>query len=335
VNTPDKNPSSTDDIAPWTHYWASGALHSCSNAFDGNYDDEVRSYWTDFFSRLPEAARALDIGTGNGAVAFLAQEVGRQSGRKFSIEGIDAAIIDPSSAAAKFGLAMGNLVLRGLVRSEKTDYPPQYFDAVSSQYAIEYTSVSETLEELARILKPGAIAGFVIHHSESQSVQTTLAELKVFSFLRHEVPLLTLSRRLLRKPVSGGSGTLVLFARDRESEKERKEFDRQMNRVVAYVRQRPQAAFVDGSVAQVANVLRQTQDIGPAAAIARLDILESEMLAHQARLHAIAKAACDRQGIEKFCEMASSAGFSVQQPRELRRQGKTLLGWTVDASRAS
>lgn len=335
MNTPDKNPSNADDIAPWTHYWASGALHSCSNAFDGNYDDEVRKLWANFFGRLPDGSRILDIGTGNGAVAFLAQETGRQHDRSFRIEGIDAAIIDPAAAATKFGLPLENMVLRGLIRSEKTDYPPQYFDAVSSQYAIEYTRVSETLSELARILKPGAIAGFVIHHSESQSVLTTLAELKVFSFLRHEAPLLTLSRRLLRKPVSGGSGALVLFARDRDSEKERKEFDRHMNRVVAYVRKRPQAAFVDGIVAQVANVLRQTQEIGPAAAIARLDILESEMLAHQARLLAIAKAACDRQGIERFCEMAANAGFSVQQPRELVRQGKTLLGWVVDANRGT
>jgi hypothetical protein len=133
VNTPDKNPSKTDDISPWTHYWASGALHSCSNAFDGNYDDEVRKLWTEFFGRLPDGSRVLDIGTGNGAVAFLAQETGRQLDRSFQIEGIDAAIIDPAAAATKFGLPLKNMVLRGLIRSEKTDYPPQYFDAVSSQ----------------------------------------------------------------------------------------------------------------------------------------------------------------------------------------------------------
>ena len=335
MKTPDNKPAAADDIAPWTHYWATGALHSCSNAFDRNYDDEVRNFWADFFGQLKEGARVLDIGTGNGAVAFLARDVGERLGRTFQIEGIDAAIIDPAAAASRFGLPLGNLVLRGLIRSEKTDYPSQYFAAVSSQFAIEYTNVDESLKEMARILKPGGVAGFVMHHSESQALQTTLAELKVFSYLRHEAPVVTLARRLLRKPVADGAGAITLFARDRDSEKERKEFDRVVLRTESYIRQRPQAAFVDGIVQQVGGVLRRTQSIGPAAAIAQLDILESEMIAHQARLNAIARAAFDRQGIDGFCERVANAGFSVQDPRELRRQGKDLLGWVIEARRAT
>jgi hypothetical protein len=57
------------------------------------------------------------------------------------------------------------------------------------------------------------------------------------------------------------------------------------------------------------------------------------MFAHQNRLLAIVQAAHDSQDIERFCQEAVSAGFTVETPRELVRRSRDLLGWACSARR--
>lgn len=144
------------DAAAWSRYWARGALHSCPNAFSGNYGEEIRALWVEFFAAQPSGARVLDIGTGNGAIALIARDVAHDSGCAFEIEAIDSAEIIPERAAAAYGLATQGIVFRAGVDVESTGYPDAWFDAVSSQFALEYTRLGASLPELARVMKPGS-----------------------------------------------------------------------------------------------------------------------------------------------------------------------------------
>jgi ubiquinone/menaquinone biosynthesis C-methylase UbiE len=329
-----RNPDSLAAAAgSWSRYWASGALHSCPGAFTGNYDDEVREHWLAFFGRLPDGARVLDIGTGNGAVAFLARDAAKAGGRDFHIEGIDVAVIDPAAAAARHGVDIDGIVFRSATSSERTGYPESHFDAVSSQYAIEYSNVAQSLEELARILKPGGQAGFVIHHVDSKAVEAARAELRAFEYLRHEAPVLLQSRRLLeRLQPARNTADLALRMQERESRKQRKEVEKLLRRAMSFARSRPGAAFVEGIAQQIAMTLQGTNKTGPAAALARLANLADEMTAHQSRLRAIVRSAYDRNDIDEFCGRALAAGFAVETPRELLRRAQDLMGWVVSAS---
>lgn len=320
----------------WSRYWASGVLHSCPGAFAGNYDDEIREHWLAFFSSLPDGARVLDIGTGNGAVAFLARDAAHALGREFHIEGIDAAIICPSEAAARHGLAVGRIVFRGETSCEQTAYPEQSFDAVSSQYAIEYSRVGDTLDELARILIPGGRAGFIIHHSDSKAIEATRGELDVFDYLHREAPLLAVSCRLLAG-LSEVDDEEQLLDRltNRKSQQQHKEIARLLQSVTAYAQSQPHAAFVEGIAVQVSRTLQRTPTIGPAAALDSLKVLEAEMVAHRERLQANLNAAHSRRDIERFCQRAIAAGFRVDAPQEIARHGEDMLGWTVAAMRES
>jgi SAM-dependent methyltransferase len=165
--TPPPTPRPGD---PWSRYWARGALHSCPNAFAGNYSDELRAVWDAFFADLPEGARILDAGTGNGAIAFIAQEAAATRQRTFEIHAIDAATIDPARAAAGAGLDAGAIHFRGEVPLENAPFEAGSFDAVTGQYALEYVEPEAAAAAVRRLLKAGGRALFVVHHAKSAAV---------------------------------------------------------------------------------------------------------------------------------------------------------------------
>lgn len=318
----------------WSRYWASGALHSCPNAFGGNYDDEIREHWMEFFSRLPDGARVLDIGTGNGAVAFLALDAGRSLGRTFHVEGIDAAAIDPAAAARRHGIEAGTVAFHGGRSFEETEFPSGRFDAVSSQFAVEYGDVAKALGEAARILKPGGRAGFVIHHAQSEALEVARAELSVFDFLRDDAPLLLESCELLKNLLPAGSaGELAGLMQDSALQAQDRKVHELLRSVAEFARTRPSAAFAEDIAKQVALTFRRITETGPVSALERLANLGDEMAAHRSRLLGICEAAHDRQDIEDFCRLANLAGFSAGAPRVLERRGVDLLGWAVLVTR--
>ena len=82
-------------LEQWETYYRGGAISTCPTARDGGYDLEVREAWVEFFTPLPDGARILDIGTGNGVVPLIAADTAAALGRRWEIHGADLAQIDP------------------------------------------------------------------------------------------------------------------------------------------------------------------------------------------------------------------------------------------------
>jgi SAM-dependent methyltransferase len=80
-----------------------------------------------------------------------------------AVTGIDAASV-PGSRDRR---------LRLLSRTPMEDLPfqAQTFDGAVSQFGLEYGHVNEAVQELRRVLRPGARFSFIIHHSDSLVVR--------------------------------------------------------------------------------------------------------------------------------------------------------------------
>ncbi len=324
------------DAEAWSRYWARGALHSCPCAFGGDYGADIRGVWVEFFAAQPSGARILDIGTGNGAIAFIARDTSGQRGCAFEIEAIDQAQIFPDRAAAAHGLSAQGVSFRPGVPADATGFPDAWFDAVSSQFALEYMPLASTLPELARVAKPGADLMFVVHHAESPAMLTTRHELESFDYLRHEVPLLVNARRFLQRLRSARDAEeLRRMAADSETATQARELNHMVAQVVEHSRRKPDAEFVGAIAAQIVTALQEIRSAGLDAGLNRLQVLNEEMQAHRDRLRAIATAGHSRADMERLGKRLTAAGFVAQPAVELKVKGDDLLAWILRATRAT
>lgn len=57
----------------WDHYWRDGRLASCGGEGGAGYQTAIARGWREFFAGLANGSRILDVCSGNGAIALLAE----------------------------------------------------------------------------------------------------------------------------------------------------------------------------------------------------------------------------------------------------------------------
>lgn len=176
----------TSKTSAWDRHWRSGALSSLSAKNRSAEPQEAQNAWVSFFAALPINAAVLDIATGNGIVPALAQGYAKAAGRTFRITGIDQAAIDPLSTVTEHKELLGGVKFIGGVSGESLPFPAAAFDAVTGQYALEYTEVDKTLSEVARVIKKGGRARFVLHAEASVTVQFNRPKVAQGSYFLNE-----------------------------------------------------------------------------------------------------------------------------------------------------
>lgn len=144
-------------IDAWSAYWRTGRRTSCT---DGPGVERLVPLWHDFFDRLGAGARILDLATGAGCVAHIAQATARARGVRFDIVGVDAADLATREGARA---DEDGPLLTGGVRLEVLPFPDESFDAATSQFGLEYADEPRAVRELARVLRRGADLRMVLH----------------------------------------------------------------------------------------------------------------------------------------------------------------------------
>lgn len=151
------------ELREWTLFWQSDQLDSCVPVADPGAGDRLRSVWRAFFDSLPAGARILDLGTGNGSLASQAVEVSRSKPAAFSVEGVDLADVDPARFVSSATDLLREVRFHPGTPMEALPFPDERFDAVCSQYGIEYSDTGASLPETLRVLRPGGGFRFLLH----------------------------------------------------------------------------------------------------------------------------------------------------------------------------
>lgn len=141
----------------WDSYWHDSRLHSIVSDFGPETETALDDFWRSVVPELPDGAVILDLACGNGAVGLVALEMARQAGKKFTVHGVDAASIDPDKYVPAHAELLKTIDFKPRTLMEQLPYQAGQFDAVFSQFGIEFGEIPRCASEVGRVLKQGGL----------------------------------------------------------------------------------------------------------------------------------------------------------------------------------
>ena len=314
-------------LEQWETYYRGGAIATCPTGPDGGYDLEVREAWVEFFSLLPEDARILDVGTGNGVVALIAKETASARGRNWEIHATDLAQIDPPRHVRDGERRLAGIIFHAGVATENLPFEPESIDAVSGHYALEYTDTTAALAEIHRVLKPGGEAQFIIHSADSLLVQSArrsllqaelvLVETRVFRRLHRLVTMETVAPGTTERATTELRAAIQALKRGLEQ-----------------ARDVGDGLVLGVTLDAVQKLLVARKEMKPQAVGLEVDRAEGELRASVRRLNDLLAHARTEQDMEGLEKDAAAAGFTLIERMPQYHGGKHLVGWQLRLHRA-
>lgn len=296
----------------WDEYWQADRLASCLNLNTPNYSADMRQAWRDFFAALDDGAHVLDICTGNGAIAAIAVETAREMGRSFEVHGVDGAQIDPGRFVTAAGDTLKTINFHGRTAAETLPFADDAFDAVVSNYGIEYTARERSLPEAARVLKPGGRLRLVVHAIEGTVMRDTRTALAQIAFVVDTLRIHALARRAVEDVVAserdaaGAGADPALHTRALEA---RNEFQSAIQKVI----QQYGSAADNTVVMSIVDILIHTFQVRAGypleALVAKIDEAKHETLANRGRLIELSRAAVDEAGARAIAAALEQRGL--------------------------
>ncbi|MGB2740581.1 MAG: class I SAM-dependent methyltransferase [Cognaticolwellia sp.] len=176
----------------WNSYWSrTKSLNSFAEGeHSQGYVGPIADFWQTVFSTLPTSAKILDLATGNGGLAVLAQ----QYKADFDVSASDAASINPLaiySSSDPIYQQLNTIQFFGNMPSENLTFNDKQFDCVISQFGFEYAKSEAALRQLNRVLKDDGEFIALVHHQDSFISVDCQIGLKVLDSLSQVGGLLT------------------------------------------------------------------------------------------------------------------------------------------------
>lgn len=312
-------------VEHWENYYRSGQLATCPTGPDGGYDLELRSVWLEFLSHMPAGARILDVATGNGAIIALAREADEMLGRGWELHATDLARIDPRRHVADGERRFQGVHFHPGVATESLPFGSD-IDAVCGQYALEYSDMPVALAELARVLRSGGRAQFIVHHADSVLMRNARASLAECEQVLGEWAVF---RRLEQCLTADASDAPARQAAANDLQ----DLARTLKSHVAAPDHPGGGLILRAVLDSVHQLLMVRGKTDGKTIVAEIRLAEGEVLASRQRLLDLVGRAQSEDGIAAIREAAAAAGLDSSEARAQFHAGTNLVGWRLNFSR--
>ena len=313
-------------LPQWEAYWRTGSVVSCPTDSGGGCTGNLRSVWEQFFEALPERARVLDIGTGNGALPLIALETARRRSVTLEVHGVDLARVEPRRHVPDGMRLFEDAVFHGGVSAETMPFAAGYFDAVSGQYALEYMRREAVLREVHRVMVVGAPARFVLHHAASIVVRNARESLLHARELEDRAGAFADLRAFVAAERSDAAQAAQLYARMTE----------RMQHLHRLAAESKGSNLLAGVVLPaLGKLFERRQRLSAAEFSAALDAVHRGFKATEQRLRELVDAALDEAAMVRLVDQAQDCGFRDVQSSPLWQDAEDLVGWRLDMTAAA
>ena len=326
----------------WDSYWAHGFLTSFAGAFKGNYAGAIRDLWDRRFAALADGTRILDIGTGNGAIALLAAAAAQKFDRRFDIDALDLADIQPTRSLRDASRTLlPHIRFHPRTDASRSGFDNDCFDLVTGNFALEYTDWPATVSELTRVTARDGEHMFVMHSSESVISGTAEVELAHIDLLLNKTGLFDRARELIDTIGSLVDDTGVGIAADSKRlsaepavEKCRLALNMAASQVSEVIERSAHPEILRTALGHISQAYRLLQSSDHRTALAHLAQAQTEIAANAARLTALRRAVSTRPDIERLVDLYQTHGYTNicidtlnQKPTNQKPAG--LLAWVL------
>jgi SAM-dependent methyltransferase len=317
-----------DERKAWDLFWSYDRLASFGTGQGaGNYGEAIAAGWRDFFTDLPSGSRVMDLATGNGAIAVMAVE----AGDNLEVTGADLASVRPAAFVSKGKDALAKIRFLSDTPAEELLLEDGSFDAVVSQYGIEYSDLERSVPEAVRILAPGGRLRFACHAAEGSVAADTKRAIKDADFLLDEVDLTGHAATCIPAIVDVERGRAKgAFAQVEAQEKYRK-FREALRLVAERARSAADADMLVSVHRTLTDLFQQRQSHSESEIGSKIAALRLEVEAHRERERALLGAALSADEMGEMAERLYALGLRQVRQSE-QRNGSALIGHIIEAA---
>ena len=309
----------------WEDFWRSGALVSCPTDSAEGFSGSLRAVWEQFFAALPDGARILDVGTGNGALPMIAVATARRRSVRFDVHGVDLARIDPRRVVRDGARLFDGVVFHGGFAAEALPFADGSFDAVVGQYSLEYTRREQTLREVRRVAKTGAPARFVLHHAASVVVTLARESLLHARELEERAQAFDDLRAYVAAERADAAQAAALHAR----------ITARMRDLHALAATSKGSSLLADVLPALGRLFELRQQLAPDDFARAFDSAYRSFKALERRLSELVDAALDEAAMRALADLARASGFDAVRHAPLVQDGAFLVGWQLDMQAGS
>lgn len=257
----------------WHNYWKEDRPASCVPETDQTASD-IRECWIALFDDVPDGSRILDVATGNGVVLAHAARAAEKRGIDYSLTGVDLADIDPLRYVTTLPEQLRRAEFRGGVAVESLPFPDGSFDAVVSQYGLEYADLERALAEVERVTAADGRLIWLAHSEASTVVAQNTDQAQQVEFLLAD-----------RGPLRAMGVFVSKLARRRGMNFAAGKLQASMQQAEAYCREHPPANIVREVCTTLSQVAQRWQAYDPADLETMLDDSRRRLTAHRQRIN--------------------------------------------------
>ena len=299
---------------PWSLYWHSDCLDSCVVTKSKDDSLAIAAFWEQLATWLDDGAEVLDLATGNGTVpaALL------NANNSLQVTGVDRASIDPLRFLSEPGV-LSKARFQANVDICDLPFEDASYDAVTSQFGLEYAPLEQAIPEALRVATLGGRIQLVMHHTDSDIVVP--ARLK-----RHEMDSLL---------AEGGVVPTLRAFLDGDQSSEELEAAGQAH-VSSDARR---TAPVSGQIFEGVNRVITSAGKGDMRAANELcDGMTMRLGADRDRLRQLDNAAMDEQRFQEIVKMIEDGGARTDVATTIRSSNKAgddhLIGWQYSGAKS-
>lgn len=310
----------------WDRFWSYDRLSSFGTGKgSGNYGDHIAAGWRDFFAALPANARVIDIATGNGAIAVIAVE----TARTLKVTGVDLADVKPAAFVSTKTRELKRIRFLGRIAAEELPFPDASFDAVTSQYGIEYSAMKRSVAEAVRVLAPGGWLRFAVHAADGSVAASTKRAIADADFLLGDLDLAGRAARAVEAVLGVERGQQTGQLAEIAAQARYGQFREGLKAVADRAPGAADQAMLTSVHQALVAIFERRQDIGLENLLRQIDALRDEIAAHRERQQALLAAAMSAKQVAALGKRLEKLGLKDVRQSE-QRDGADLVGHVIE-----